>query len=168
MITREDLIVQSVQSFVREGIFGPPYNYPAARIEIMDAFDADLFEERYGEAGLDKTYVAIAFQFDDGGKQAELGSSLTEYLHTIDFLVLGHTATWGRNVAHIIKAILNTERGALPLLDYNVPTDPRPVLDYLPVVEVSTEREHSYDPRPWQQFAWTTRLRIEDSIFASA
>src|SRR4051812_48761382 len=164
MISREDLIVQSVQSFVTEELRGRGYS--EQRVEILDGFDASLFEEKYGETGLDKTYVAIAFQFDNGGIQAELGSSLKEYLHTIDFLVLGHTATWGRNVAHVIKAVLNVDRGALALRDYNVPVEPRPILDWLPIEEVSTEREHSYDPRPWQQFAWSTRLRIYDQVVA--
>jgi hypothetical protein len=166
LISREDLIVQSIQSFVTSELRG--LGYTPQRVELLDGFDAGLFEERYGETGLDRTYVAIAFQFDDGGTQAELGSSLKAYLHTIDFLIFGHTATWGRNVAHVIKSILNVERGALALYDYNVPNDPRPVLDYLPIEEISTEREHTYDPRPWQQFVWSTRLRIWDEVLATA
>jgi hypothetical protein len=164
MISREDLIVQSIQSFVIDELRGR--GYTQQRVEILDGFDATLFEEKYGETGLDKTYVAVAFQFDNGGSQAELGSSLKSYLHTIDFLTLGHTSTWGRNVAHVIKAVLNVDRGALALRDYNVAIDPRPIIDWLPIEEISTEREHSYDPRPWQQFAWSTRLRVWDEVVA--
>lgn len=165
MISREDLITQSVQTFVREGLTA--IGYSDSKVEMLDAFDANLFEQRYGQAGLGKTYVAVGFQFDDGGREAELGSTLTAYLHTIDFLVFGHTATWGRNVAHVIKALLNTERGALPLRDYSVATDPRPIIDYLPVAEVSTERERAFDARPWGLHAWTTRLRIEDETYVT-
>jgi hypothetical protein len=82
LISREDLIVQSIQSFVTSELRG--LGYTPQRVELLDGFDAGLFEERYGETGLDRTYVAIAFQFDDGGTQAELGSSLKAYLHTID------------------------------------------------------------------------------------
>jgi hypothetical protein len=80
---------------------------------------------------------------------------------------LGHTAVWGRNVAQIIKSVLRTERGALPLRDYNVATDPRPILDWMEVDEVSAQREFSFDPRPWNTHAWTTRLRIYDCTYAS-
>lgn len=165
MIAREDLITQSVQTLVREGL--DTLNYTTPKVEILDAFDAVLFEQQYGQSGLNKTYIAVGFQFDDGGREAELGSTLMSYLHTIDFLVFGHTSTWGRNVAHVIKALLNTERGALPLLDYSVATDPRPIIDYMPVVEVSTERERAFDARPWGLHAWTTRLRIVDEYYVT-
>jgi hypothetical protein len=133
----------------------------------MDGFDARLFEQEHPNGLEATTYVATAFQFDDGGRPLEMGSSLTEYLHTLDFLVLGHTAVWGRNVAQIIKSVLRTERGALPLRDYNVATDPRPILDWMEVDEVSAQREFSFDPRPWNTHAWTTRLRIYDCTYAS-
>lgn len=163
-VSRADNIVQSVQDLIRDQLFGDPYNYPTGKVELVDGFNGQLFDEKYGDTGLDKTYVAAAYQFDDGGRAAELGSSLTNYLHTIDFLVLGWTPTWGRNVAHVVKAIVSTDDGLIPLKDYGV--KPPVVIDRLEIEEVSTQREFNLDPRPWNAYAWTTRLRLHDIVFA--
>jgi hypothetical protein len=165
MISREDMIAQSLEARIRTGLF-TDFNYPTDRVELIDAFDGAFFEEKYGENGLDKTYVAAAYQFDNGGTPLELGSSLTQYLHTVDFFCFGHTPTWGRNVAHMVKAALLTETGSIPLYDWSVPTDPRPIIDYLPVEEVTTERIVVADASPWNEHAWTTRVRVLDEVAA--
>lgn len=164
MISREDSITQSVQDHLRSVLYDQ-FNYPEAKVEIVDGFDARLFDEKFGDTGLDKTYIATAYQFDNGGRPLELGSTLTEMLHTIDFLVLGHTPTWGRNVAHVVKQALMTDEGTIPLKNYEVAG--APVIDQLPIEEVSTQREFTFEPRPWNAFAWTTRLRITDEIYAT-
>jgi hypothetical protein len=166
MIAREDAITQSLQDHLREHLYGT-FSYPSAKVEIIDGFDLTLFDERYGDSGLDKTFIATAYQFDDGGRSLELGSTLTEYLHTIDFIILGHTSTWGRNVAHVVKAIFLTDEGSVPLYDFSVAVAPRPVLDRMPVEEVSAQREFSMTPRPWNAHAWTTRVRLTDTVFAT-
>lgn len=164
MISREDAITQSVQDHLRYNLY-TVIGYPESKVKIEDAFDARLFDEKYGDTALDKTYIAVAYQFDDGGKGLELGSTLTQFLHTIDFLILGHTPTWGRNVAHVVKAILMTDEGTIPLKDISL--TPAPVVDQLVTEEVSVQREFTYEPRPWNQFAWTTRLRLYDEVYAT-
>lgn len=166
MIAREDSITQSLQDHLRFNLY-TVFGYPESKVVLMDGFDYALFDEKYGDAGLDKTYIASAYQFDDGGRDLELGSTLKEYLHTIDFIVLGHTPTWGRNVAHVVKAIFNTDEGSIPLLNYEVNTNPRPVVDALPVEEVSAQREFSLPTKPWNQNAWTTRVRLTDTVYAT-
>lgn len=164
MIAREDMIVQSAQDHLREGLF-TTVGYPPSKVELVDGFDARLFDEKFGDGGLDKSYIAAAYQFDDGGRQAELGSALTRYLHTVDFLVLGWTATWGRNLAQVTKAILSTDEGSLPLRDYG--TVGKPIIDRLEIEEVSAQREFTFEPRPWNTFAWTVRLRLLDYVYAT-
>lgn len=165
-ITREDMVVQSIQDHLREHLYGT-YSYPENRVEIIEGYSSDLFDERFGDDALSKTYVAVAFQFDNGGEPMELGSSLTAYLHTIDFFVFGHTPTWGRNVAQLVKGIFHTESGTIPLRDYSQPGLPKPVIDALIVEEASTERVNERDARPYQQNAWITRLRVTDEVVAS-
>lgn len=161
MLAREDLITQSLQVHLRTNLTTLGY---IAKVEILDAYSAELMDERYPN-GLDKTLIATAFQFDDGGTAVELGSTLTSYLHTLDFLVFGHTAVWGRNVAYVVKQIFQTDESAIPLLDFSLPS--RPILDWLPVEEVSTEREAtSFEAKQWAQHAWSTRVRVSDETFA--
>lgn len=164
MISREDAIQQSVQDHLRTYLYGPPFNYPQNRVEITEGFNYDLLDEKYGE-GLPLTLIGVAFTFDNGGRQMEMGSSLTEYLHTIDFLILGHTPTWGRNVANVVKSIFRTESGSIPLFDYSSPQ--KREIDRLEIEDVRVDREPVAQPRPWQQHAWTTRLRVRDETYAA-
>lgn len=166
MISREDLIAQSIQDYVKDELYGATFNYSTDRVEVIDGYDEYLFSERYGTSVLTKTLAAMAIQFDNGGRQMELGGSLRQFLHTVDFLVFGHTANFGRNIAHIIRAILANDSETIPLLDYNVATSPRPEIDRLIVESVAVERQQIYDPRPWQQNAWRTRLRVTDEVYA--
>lgn len=167
MISREDLIAQSVQTHVRSELFGATYNYDTTKVEIVDGYEDSLFNEQYGSDALDKTYIAVAFQFDNGGRPLEVGSSLRQFLHTIDFLVFGKSPSWGRNVAYITKQILLTDSETIPLLDYNVSTDPRPEIDRLVIDSCITERQQIFDPRPWQLHSWRTRLRVLDEAYST-
>lgn len=166
MITREDAITQSLQDHLRTQIFSV-HGYPADKVRLLDAFSVDLMDDQYPD-GLNETLVAAAFQFDNGGTPVEIGSALRLFLHTVDFLVFGHTATWGRNVAALVKEAFFTEEGALPLLDYSINTSPRLILEWLPIDDPAMEREvASFDPRPWNAHAWSVRLHIEDERMPS-
>jgi hypothetical protein len=165
VITREDLIVQSVQDHLKAKL--AEYGYPPTRVEMLESFNAELLDEKFPD-GLDHTLVAPAFQFDDGGTVIELGSSLTGYTHTIDWLVLGHTPTWGRNVAQVIKQAFFVPDGVIPLRDYRQPIDPRPIIDYLQIDGQSVEREVTFEARSWNQFAWSTRIRVYDEVASAA
>lgn len=153
MIQRSQKVEQSVQDYVRNLIFGAQ-KYPPSQVEILDAFDGDKFE-----GGLEKNYIAMGFHFDDGGKEGETGSNLVRKLVTIEFFVIATNATWGRNLSSAIATALEYDR-IVPLKDIGEPE--APVIDALPVINVSAEHQPIANPKPWQRFVWTVHLRLED------
>src|SRR6185295_10640168 len=98
-ITREDQIEQSVYDFLESNLRAK--GYTEAKVTLREAFPT--VNER--SQALPVTTIAIGFNFDDGGRQAELGSDLLQRVYTIEFWVFGTTPTLGRNVAHIVRAI---------------------------------------------------------------
>lgn len=162
LIAREQLIEQSVQERLRTMLFGAEpigFAYNTTTVELLDAFDAKRFE------GGEKNYVAAGFDFDDGGKQAECGSSLVQRAHTIELWVVGRTPTWGKNLSAMVKAAVEADL-RIPLLDVGVTN--KPVIDYLIVDEVQREHTPVADPKPWQENIWIVRLRVTDEYFARA
>lgn len=162
MITREDLIEQSTTNFVREGMTAA--NYVPRIAEVREAFPTPT--ERDGT--LTKTQIALGFNFDDGGRLAEMGSDLTEYLHTIEVWVFGRTPAEGRNTANAIKALILIA-DTIPIID--VRDNARPVLDQLvkpdrqPVV---VSRQLAAEPRPWDRYVWTATIRLYDTYSPAA
>lgn len=157
-ITREDLVTQSVQDYLREQLFDVR-GYPEDKIELMDAFQGEAIE-----TPMRKNYIATGYNFDDGGSQAELGSSLTDRLYTIEFFVFGMTSTWGRNLANAVKFSLENDK-LIPLLDISQPWKPQ--IDVLPLVSVSAERQIVRDPSEWERNIWTVHLRVTDTYYAN-
>lgn len=153
MIQRSQKIEQSVQDYISDLIFGAQ-KYSPNQVEILDAFDGEKFE-----GGLDKNYIAMGFNFDDGGKEGETGSNLVRKLITIEFFVVAQHATWGRNLSSAITTALESDR-VVPLKDIGEPG--QPVIDALPVENVSAEHQPISNPQPWQRFIWTVHLRLED------
>lgn len=156
MISREDMVTQSVQTFAQAQIFDVR-NYPRDQVEFRESFP-------YGLAALDKNLVAIGFNFDDSGEQAEMGSSLKKRLYTIEFFVFGKTNVYARNLANVLKFALEGD-GLIPLLD--IAQTPPVQIDALLVEGVSAERQIVQDPEPWQEFVWTTHLRVEDYYYST-
>lgn len=160
MISREDLVEQSVFDFAQAAVFDER-GYPMDKVEFRENFPY-----RLNDAFI-KTIVAAGFNFDDGGQQAECGSDLKRRLYTIQFFVFGQTATWGRNLANVIKFALDKD-GLIPLRDYS--QQDAPVIDQLLVHDdpgPSAERQIIPDPEPWQEFCWTVTLRVVDEYRAS-
>lgn len=158
MITREDLIEQSVTDYARQAIF-TTRGYPASEVEMIESFPYDY------TGHLDKNKIAVGFNFDDLGEPAELGSTLLRRLYTIEFFVLGLNATYGRNLAHALKFALQTDL-YIPLKDIAVPVAP-PVVDQLEVIGVRAARQVIQNPQPWQEFIWLTTLHVQDTYFAA-
>lgn len=158
MITREDLIAQSVFDYVKTQIF-TVRGYPSTQVEIREGFLYDL-----NEGALDKNIVTAGFDFDDDGTQAEMGSDLKRRVYTIEFWVFGLTDTYARNLANAIKFALDSE-GTIPLMD--VAQIPPVEIDRLVVDGVNADRQIIPEPEPWQRFVWTTTVRVEDIYFAS-
>lgn len=156
MISREDMVEQSVQDYVRNAIF-VERAYPATQVEMIDGYP-------YGATTLTKNLIAAGFNFDDEGEQAEMGSDLKRRLYTIQFIVFGKTNTYARNLANVIKFAIDRE-GFMPLKDISQPGAPE--VDVLTVVGVSAERQIVADPEPFEQYIWTTTAQFEDVYYAS-
>jgi hypothetical protein len=113
-VTREEMVEQSVSDYLREQIF-TVRGYPPARVELMEAFAESLLP-----TPLDKNYLAIGFNFDDGGVSAELGSDLLRRQYVIEVWVIGLSAAEGRNLANAVRDSMEAE-GTVPLKDITAP-----------------------------------------------
>lgn len=161
MITREDMIEQSIEDFVKEGLV--LNGYTDDKVHVRDAFPSP--DER--SQPLVQTEVAIGFNFDDGGVNIELGSDLKLRKYTIEFWTFGLTQQQGRNVATVIRTLLEDE-GAVDLKD--IGTTGRPVIDRLLLQDspgISVTRQIAAQPRPWDRNVFTTTCRIEDTYYPS-
>lgn len=159
-ITREDYVTQSVQTFVRKALF-EERGYPESMIEMMESFDDNMFDRSMTPQ---KNYIASGFDFDDDGRQAELGSDLMMRQYTLEFFTIGLSSQWGKNIAQAIKFAIEKD-GLIPLLDISVPTDP-PQIDSIVLDGVSANRVIVTDPAPWQEHIWITRARVTDEYNA--
>jgi hypothetical protein len=159
-VTREELVEQSVTDHLREQIFDVR-GYPAARVELVEAFT----ENKFGTAALAKNYLAIGFNFDDGGHPAELGSDLLRRQYGIEVWVIGKSGAEGRNLANAVRDSMEVD-GVVPLKDITAPGSP--VIDYLIVDPVRAAREPIAQPKPWQEFLWIVTIPVVDEYHARA
>jgi hypothetical protein len=159
VISREDMVEQSVTEWVRNAIF-VVRGFPASDVELRESFPHELGEGSV----LGKNLIAAGYDFDDGGEQAELGSDLMVRRYTIEFFVFGQTRTWAKNLANNIKFALDVD-GTIPLLD--ISQVPPVEIDRLVVISPRTARQPVADPEPWQEFIWTTTVQIEDTYHAA-
>lgn len=153
-VQREDKVEQSVQEYLKLVLFDQQ-GYPRSQVTMMDAFTGTEFEGK-----IDKNYLAMGFNFDDGGQEGEVGSTLVRKLITIEFFIIAQNATWGRNLKNALVSSFEHDR-VVPLLDIGV-SDPPIQIDALPVISVTGGREPIPDPAPWQKFIWTVQLKLED------
>lgn len=158
MIPREQLIEQSVTDYVRTAIFDE-YGYSEDKVELVESFDFSHVRET-----LERNIIALGFSFDDGGTQAEIGSALTTRVHTIEFFAFGITNTWARNLANVVKHVVERD-GRVPLRDYADPA--KPIIDWLITYTARSARQPVPDPEPWQEYVWTTHVQVEDTYDAS-
>src|SRR5439155_20947328 len=97
MIDRESVIERSVDMYLRNQLFNVR-GYPTEKVEILDAYPTN----QVMTGPLDKNYIAIGWNTDDGGRQAELGSSLKRRVYTFVFYVFGTNRVWAKIVASVI------------------------------------------------------------------
>jgi hypothetical protein len=159
-ISRQQIIEQSVQDYLRAKLAA--HSIPADAVTLLDAFDYQQFNDQ----ALDREYVAAGFNFDRGAKPMELGSSLCQRTHVLEFWVFATTPQRGKALAGTIRDSLDDE-GLIPLLDYN--QDGNPVMDQLQVDETGlrAQRQPHPSPKPWQENAWTVTLPVIDTFYAS-
>jgi hypothetical protein len=157
LISREDMIQQSVMDYVRTALI--ERGYPEDQVELTESFDLAKLRQ-----GLERNVVAAGFNFDDPGEEAELGSDLTRKTYTFEFFVFGLTGTYARNLANVVKFAL-TRDGRIPLKDISDPA--QPVIDYLTEPAARAARQPIPDPEPWQENVWTTTCTVEDEYRAA-
>jgi len=157
-LTREDFVMQSVQDYLKEQLFTVRGN-PEDKVQITDAWQGEKFE-----TPLAKNVVASGYNFDDGGKAAEMGSDLMVRLYTVEFFIFGMSATWGRNLAQGIKFSLEND-GIIPIVDITDAARP-PTGEVLVLDSVTAAREPISDPPEWQRYLWITTARVEDTYHA--
>lgn len=159
MISREDQIERSISTYLRQQLYDVR-NYPSDRVEILDAYP----DEKRMQTPLAKVnYVAIGYAADDGGRDAELGSPARVRKYTYDFFVFAISRVWGRNLATVIRNCMESDL-VVPILD---PASEE-VVDALQVDFASSQQIISQFPRPWQENAWVTRVRVIDEYYSSA
>lgn len=155
-ITREQQVEESVNILIREAL--------AARGYQQDTGDANgwkmLESYPYGLQQLDTNLVAAGFEFDDGGKQFEMGSNMKERKYTFEFFVFGTTLTFAKALANAIKFSIEHDQ-AIPLYDITV-TPPAQSGEWLELDAVHSRRQIIPDPEPWQEFAWYVMCTVTD------
>lgn len=159
-ITRETLIEESVQRFIRDELI-TARGYPADQIDFVDAFEERRFDAL---RKIDKNIITTGFNFDDGGTPIEMGSDLIERTYTIEFWVIGVSYDHGQNLANAIRGAAENERGTIPLRDFRQAG--APIVDYLLVDPVRVQRQPVPDPKPWQENLWLVFVPVVDQYVA--
>lgn len=159
MITREDMIEQSIQDYVKDKLTG--MGYDATVVQVRDAFPG--LDERATQ--MEVSQLAIGFNFDNGGRPIEMGSDLTMFIHTVELWVFGMDPDTGRNIANTVRRILYSDERLVPLKD--VSQDGDPVIDQLIVDTAAVQRQIARDPRPWDMYVWTVTAKVEDTYYPS-
>lgn len=170
-LLREELMKFSILQHIREAM--PEYGFVLATqveptIEPADAtVDVRLAFPTPGERTeeMNITTVAFGFNIDDGGKEGELGSTLTTYIHTVEVWVFGTEPAIAERVAYAIKSIARKGDDTIDLLDFN--QEDNPMIDSLLVHKVQTQHQANASPRPWDQFCWTTTIQVEDTFYVN-
>jgi hypothetical protein len=160
MILREDLVELSVLRKIKESL--PEYEYvlspePKANLLVKEMFPTP--EERTAELKINT--LAFGFNIDDGGKDVELGSTLTEYQHTLVAWVFGMEPRIARQIANSIKHILRKADDAVPLLDFSQEGNPQ--IDVLRINKVQVQHQGNNSERPWDQYVWTATSVVCDT-----
>lgn len=158
-VTREEMVEQSVADYLRDAIFNVR-EYPSSRVVLLDAFSESRLP-----SPLDRNYLALGFNFDDGGEQAELGSDLLRRQYVIEVWVMGLSAAEGRNLANAVRDSMELT-GLVPLKD--ITADGAPIIDYLMVDPCRAQRQPVPEPKPWQEFLWIVTIPVLDEYHSSA
>jgi len=157
-IPREVHIEQSIQNFVKREV--ADRGFPTARIEFKDSFEQREFGP---DMVMDREYVALGFNYDQGGRLLELGSTLRQYSHNVEIFVIGTTFERGRALAYAIREALEAE-AAIPL--HNVLTGE--LIDHMLTDPVTVTRQVADNPQPWQEFFWLLRVPVLDETYPVA
>lgn len=163
MILREQLVKFSLIQLITERLpdFGYVLTGAGQNVEVRQSFPTPT--ERTEELKI--TTLAFGFDIDDGGVPAELGSTLTKYVHTLTAWVFATEPEFGEQVASSIKHIMRRADDAVPIYDYNQESNPQ--IDTDMIESVQTQHQANNSPRPWDQYVWTTAIKIQDYYYVT-
>jgi hypothetical protein len=156
-ITREQMVEESVKILIRAALTGRGYSENTGDTKGWRMIDS----YPYGLQKLDTNLVAAGFDFDDGGRQFEIGSNLKERKYTFEFFVFGTSLTWAKSLANAVKFSIEEDQ-AVPLYDITVTPDPTLTGEWLELDAVHSRREPIPEPEPWQEFVWTVTCSLTD------
>lgn len=167
MILREDNVEYSLLRKIREGLTEMGYQLsadptkpePGDQLFVRESFPTP--EERTRELTL--TTLAFGFAIDDGGRSIELGSTLTEFKHTLTCWVFGTEPHLARQIANAVKHIMRHEDDTVELLNFE--EDPPVQIDVLRVEKTQTQHQGNSSKRPWDQYVWTTSIVVSDAYY---
>lgn len=175
-LLREELVEASVMRVIASGL--ADYGL----IKQVDGFVGDkpnvVLREAFptpderGEELLANT-LAFGFNSDDGGVAAELGTTLTKYVHTQVAWVFGLDMAFSRKVAQVVKHIVRRGQGewgtpdTIPLLDFNADPENPPQIDLLMVLSAHTEHQGNTSVRPWDRYLYTCTVEVQDIYYVT-
>lgn len=140
---------------------------PAPNVVFRESFPAP--DER--EKELTATTIAFGMSADDGGMPAELGTTLTRYVHTIQAWVFALEPRFGRHVASAIKHAARIGQGqwglpdVIPLLDFNSDPTGDTQIDIMPVLAVQEAHVGNSSIRPWDKYLWSVNISVQDIAY---
>jgi hypothetical protein len=160
-LIREELVELSVLRAITTGLpdYGYRLNGDSPNVRVREAFPTP--DERAEELTI--TTLAFGFNVDDGGEPAELGSTLTKYVHSLSCWVFALEPRFGRRLAHTIRNIMRRNNDIVPLLDFNDPAEP--IIDSLNVLRTQVRHEANNSPRPWDAYVWTVTIAVRDICY---
>jgi hypothetical protein len=161
-ILREELVEASVLQKVREGL--PEYGIvvepeAGATVKLRESFPTP--EERQEELAI--TTVCFGFNIDDGGRECELGSNLTEYKHTLEIWTFGTEPRFAKHLAHALKHVMRHGDDTINLYNYNEEGNPQ--IDSLLVDKAQVQHQANSSARPWDQYVYTTTVVVTDYFY---
>lgn len=159
-VTREDIVEWSVFNYIKTGLAALGVPSPSM-VDYIESFNTNLFEKE-----IDKSYIAAGFHMNDGGHLFELGSNLRRKIYTFEYWIIGLNATQGRNLAHLVSQIVESNL-IIPIQDITK-TAPYPTLGALEAAEEPSkvERQVVGNPEPWQEHLYCAHVRVMDEYYA--
>jgi hypothetical protein len=158
-ITREQKVQASLIAYLDDKLFNV-LGYPRDQVELVEAFEHSRFE---GDEELDNNYIALGFNFDDGGRPAELGSTLITRTYTMEVWVMALTPAIGLNLANAVRDEAEADM-VIPLLD--IAQAGEPVIDQLIVGQCRAQRQPVAQPKPWQENLWIVYIPLTDEYYS--
>lgn len=157
-ITREQRVQASLIAYLDHRLFDL-LGYPRDQVKLVEAFEHSHFE---GDEPLDANYISLGFNFDDGGKPAELGSTLITRIYTMEVWVMALEPDIGLNLANAVRDQAEADM-TIPLLDIAVAGAPQ--IDVLIVGNARSQRQPVQNPRPWQENLWIVHIPLTDEYY---